>query len=597
MHLRHAVGSALLALASGCAPGAALFGGSSAGERYGDRPLTFDLERPEVPSETLPDPLLGVLAEEVERSMGTLASLPDPRPYFVSYLVTDGRSASIRASFGGILSSEDERKRTLDVDVRVGSPEFDNTHPARGSDLLVRSDLDYPSWQLPLDSQPGMLERTLWVALDTQYRRAVEEYIKVKGNVRVRAETGAASDDFSQEPPLEFVQKPQRLEFDREALTEKLREYSALFRDEPDIYTSSVSFQAEEVTRYLANSEGSRVQLSRTQARIVIGASTRSADGMDLQRYEIVDLGLEPGLPEDPEIREAVAEVIRDVRALRDAPQATPYVGPAILEGEAAGVFAHEVLGHRLEGHRQKSDDEGRTFATKVGEPVLPEFIDIYDDPTIAAINGTLLNGYYPVDDEAVRSQRASLIQEGVLTGFLMSRSPTERFERSNGHGRRQAGYPLVARQGNLVVHPKRTVPAGRLKELLIDEIKRQGKPYGLRFSVVDGGFTNTSRFGVQAFRVNPVLVYRVFPDGREELVRGVSIDGTPLAALSQIIAAGDDVRIFNGVCGAESGSVPVSAVSPSLLLRRVEISGVVSMRNRVPLLTAPVPVSDANTP
>ena len=555
--------------------------------------------RPETGAGT-PSPLLELLAQETSRAMSELSSAGDPPVYFVAYQVTDRRAVSIQASFGGLRGSEDGRTRTLDVDVRVGTPAFDNTHPARGSDLLVRSSFDHPSWQLPLEDDPAMLLRTLWVGLDTQYRRAVEEFVKIRGNITMRAQSERSEADFTQEPPLVFAQEPQALEVDRAFWEAKVREYSALFREDPAAFTSTVQLRAEETTRFLVNSEGSRVQVSRTHARLSIFATTRSEDGMDLQRYEDVELSLDPSLPEDAEIRRRIASVLADVRALRNAPQATPFVGPAILEGTAAGVFAHEVLGHRVEGHRQKSDDEGQTFAAKVGERVMPRFIDIYDDPGIASLNGTLLNGYYAVDDEAVRPRRSSIIDGGVLRGFLLSRSPIDGFDRSNGHGRRQEGFDVVARQGNLIVHPRTVVPAARLRQLLQREIRRQGKPYGLRFAVVEGGYTNTSRSGIQAFRVSPVMVYKVFPDGREELIRGASIDGTPLASLSQILAAGDDVRVFNGFCGAESGSVPVSAVSPSLLLARVEISGVSSTRSRQPVLPPPpagIPSGDRRSP
>ncbi len=280
--------------------------------------------------------------------------------------------------------------------------------------------------------------------------------------------------------------------------------------------------------------------------------------------------------------------VINDLIALRKAPLADPYVGPAILEGRAAGVYFHEIFGHRVEGHRQKGHVEGQTFAKQVGKEVLPTFIDVYDDPTIAGLAGVELNGFYRVDDEAVVSQRASLVEGGVLKGFLMSRSPARGFNHSNGHGRRQAGRPVVARQGNLIVHPRRVTTPEALKERLLLEVKRQGKPYGLRFTVVEGGFTNTSRHGAQFFKVKPVMVYKIFPDGHEELVRGADIEGTPLTSISKVQLAANDMVVFNGYCGAESGMVPVSAASPSLLVSTVEIARRMTGKERPPILPAP---------
>jgi predicted Zn-dependent protease len=252
-------------------------------------------------------------------------------------------------------------------------------------------------------------------------------------------------------------------------------------------------------------------------------------------------------------------------------------------------VFFHEIFGHRVEGHRQKNEDEGQTFAKKIGEPIMPGFISVYDDPTLTRIGDVDLNGFYRFDDEGVPAQRAPLVEGGVLKGFLLSRSPTRGFKQSNGHGRRQEGRTVVSRQGNLVVEPKVAVPVAELRRRLREEARRQGKPYGLLFRDISGGFTNTARGGPQAFKVLPILVYRVWVDGRpDELVRGVDLVGTPLAALSRIIASADDYQTFNGYCGAESGFVPVSATSPSLLVEQIEIERRDKGSDKPPVLPAP---------
>jgi predicted Zn-dependent protease len=281
--------------------------------------------------------------------------------------------------------------------------------------------------------------------------------------------------------------------------------------------------------------------------------------------------------------------MITDLKALRRAPLADPFIGPAILEGRAAGVFFHEIFGHRVEGHRQKNEEEGQTFAKKIGEPIMPPFINVYDDPTLSRIGDVDLNGFYQFDDEGVVAQRANLVEGGVLKGFLLSRSPTRGFDHSNGHGRRQEGRTVVSRQGNLVVEPKVAVPVTELRRRLREEAKRQGKPYGLLFRDISGGFTNTARGGPQAFKVLPIIVYRVWVDGRsDELVRGADLVGTPLSALSRIMAAGDDYQTFNGYCGAESGFVPVSATSPSLLVQQIEIERRDKGNDKPPILAAP---------
>jgi predicted Zn-dependent protease len=224
-----------------------------------------------------------------------------------------------------------------------------------------------------------------------------------------------------------------------------------------------------------------------------------------------------------------------------------------------------------------------------VGQAILPSFLSVYDDPTLTKWGDVDLAGSYPYDDEGVVASRASLVDKGVLRGFLMSRSPIKGFEHSNGHGRRQPGNAVVARQGNLIVEASRSVSYDDLRAQLVAEVKRQNKPFGLVFDDISGGFTFTGRSTPNAFTVKPVTVWRVFADGRpDELVRGVDMIGTPLTTFSRILAASDRTEVFNGVCGAESGWVPVSAVAPDLLISEVEVQRKEKENDRPPLLQAP---------
>jgi len=219
----------------------------------------------------------------------------------------------------------------------------------------------------------------------------------------------------------------------------------------------------------------------------------------------------------------------------------------------------------------------------------LPDFLSVVFDPTRKSVGSVDLNGSYSYDDEGVKARPLTLVENGVLKTFLMSRTPVKGFEHSNGHGRRQAGLEVVSRQSNLLVESKKQVSDTQLRSLLIDEIKRQNKPYGLFFQEVTGGYTSTQRRGLQAFTVIPLIVYKVYPDGRpDELVRGVDIVGTPLASFAKILATSNTVEVFNGYCGAESGSVPVSAVSPALLVSEIEVQKKSHSQDRPPFLPRP---------
>jgi TldD protein len=323
--------------------------------------------------------------------------------------------------------------------------------------------------------------------------------------------------------------------------------------------------------------------------RVCVSVGATAADGDELSIDRILSYRSVEQLPDEATLLD-LADQARDLLVAQlDAPRGEPYSGPVLLDGRAAAVFFHEVLGHRVEGHRMKLDDEGKTFLEYVGRPILPDFIDIYDDPTLDALAGEQLNGFYAYDDEGVPAQRAVIVDDGVFQGFLMSRSPLPDFPHTNGHGRRSTGKAPSSRMGNTIVQASQTVPREKLREMLKAEVRKQGLEYGLYIEEIAGGFTMTGRVLPNAFNVRAITSWKVYADGRpDELIRGVDLVGTPLVAFGNIVAAGDDQGVFNGTCGAGSGWVPVSAVSPTLLLREVELQLKEKGEDRPPLLPKP---------
>jgi TldD protein len=537
--------------------------------------------------EPLPDdPALTAAQAEIDRAMEALSDEDEP-PYHLSVGIVDTLSVRIASSNGALATSREDRYRVADVDVRVGRPELDNTHKIRDASWFSEEMRD--QIRLPLDGDPAVTQRLLWKAIDERYQGAVRRLSKVKGNESVKVERDDRSPDFSQVEAVQDVRMPQHASVDVEAWEAVTREVSRVFLAHPDVLDSHVELVAEEQLLMFASSEGHLIQHPRARYRVSLYATTVAPDGMQLEVYDYVDASTMEGLPGLEELLVRAEASAARLKALREAPLLEPYTGPALLEGRAAGVFFHEVFGHRMEGHRQKDEDEGQTFTDMVGEPILPAFLDVYDDPTLRVYAGTDLNGTYPYDDEGVPSQRVDLVVEGVLQSFLTSRMPIESVPVSNGHGRRQPGNAVVARQGNLIVEASETVTHDQLREQLIQQVVAQGKPYGLIVEDITGGFTLTGRVVPNSFNVRPVAVWKVYPDGRaDELVRGGDLIGTPLTTFSRILAAGDDPQVFNGVCGAESGWVPVSAVSPSLLVEEVEIQRKEKSNDRPPLLPAP---------
>ena len=526
--------------------------------------------------------LLSTMQAELDRAKTSLAK-SDPAPYFISYEVYDQRNMTVAGTYGTIVTSAMGNHRWADVTMRVGSPSMDNTHNEN-------RDSGITSGALPLADDRDAIARTLWELTDREYRRATPAYAKVMTNKSVDAVEEDKSPDFSQENAQAHLETPPTpIAFNQKEWEEKIRKYSALFRKYPEIYSSNVTLQVEQSTSYFVSSEGSKVETPGLMARLVIEANTRADDGMDLVRVETFESTKADGLPSEKELAAKEEKMAADLKALRAAPLAEPFDGPALLSGRAAAVFFHEVLGHRLEGHRQRGDTEGQTFTKKVNQPVLPTFLSVYDDPTLGTINGVPLSGTYSHDDEGVPSQRVPLIEDGILKNFLMSRMPITNFSKSNGHGRHQAGFMPTGRQGNLIVQSTKTVKASEMRAQLIEEVKNEGKPYGLYFEDVQGGFTLTTRELPQAFQVLPVIVWRIYPDGRpDQLVRGVDIVGTPLASLNRILLTGDKTEVFNGICGAESGSVPVSASAPAMLFSEMEVQKRSASRERPPILPAP---------
>jgi TldD protein len=375
---------------------------------------------------------------------------------------------------------------------------------------------------------------------------------------------------------------------DRKLWEDKTRKYTAPFHKYGDLFNATATFVADQEARWFVSSDGSMIQTSTTYYRLFIEATSKAADGMELPRYESFAALTPQGLPDDAAVLKAVDKMIADLKALRDAPIVDPFTGPAILSGRATAVFFHEVFGHRIEGHRQKNESEGQTFKKMVGQPVLPTFLSVDFDPTLKRYGGVDLVGSYTFDDEGVRARPVVAVKDGILENFLMGRSPIEGFPKSNGHGRAQAGFAPVARQSNLIIVNSKPVPREQLKKLLIAQIKQQNKPFGLLFDDIQGGFTLTGRSIPNAFNVLPVMVYRIYPDGREELVRGVDLVGTPLTVFSKILAADDEKAIFNGICGAESGQVPVSASGPAILISQIEVQKKAKSQERPPILPAP---------
>ncbi len=551
-----------------------------------------------------PDPRVVVqdaMAAELDRSMARLKLKGFEAPYFVAYTVRDYDTVDVMAKNGALFLDNHTRNRQAYVEVRVGDYQFDNTSDVTPTnDLGPMNDEVYePGAEVPIDDDAEALRGALWLLTDSKYKAALSTLNQRRG---VRATTVVEDENLPAFARVDTAPKaidpPRPLVVDRAAWARRLRVASAIMKRHPDVFDSSVRFQVTREVRHLVTSEGARLVTERTIYGLHLQGVTRANDGIVLDHAKSFYGASEAELPDDAALAAAVERLGSDLDALKRAPVLDPYTGPAILMEEATGVLFHEVIGHRLEGERLADDNEGQTFKGQIGQAVIPRFLDVVDDPTQSRLGATSLNGHYAFDDEAVAARPVTLIEGGVLRTYLTSRKPVLGATRSNGHGRAEGTSDPMARMGNTIVRSSHQVPYAKLKQMLVEEVRRQGKPFGLIIRDITGGSTNTASYGYQAFKGTPRLVFKVDArTGAETLVRGVEMVGTPLTSINKIVATSDHVGVFNGFCGAESGFVPVSTIAPAVLLTEIELQRAQRTRQKQTVLPPPWADPAAATP
>ena len=540
------------------------------------------------------DRLLQLMKRELAYSMEQLKK-QESVPYYMNLRAMDDRTITVVSSFGAVTTSNENRMRTLVPQVRLGSPDLDNFKYNMQGGMAGPNAQGARGVVLPLDDDAtDAIREAIWRETLKRYEFARNMYDQAK----TRATVSVADEDkapcFSDAPMERYYEAPlaagrQKMDIKR-AWEQRLNEVSAVFKTCPELSEGSASFSFQVLRTYFVNSEGSVVVQNRIATRVMLMASLKAADGMELPLNRDYFAYTPDDLPDNDRMIADARDMIKRLLALRDAPVADPYTGPAILSGPASGVFFHEIFGHRLEGHRLKSG--GQTFKKMVGEQVLPVEFQVYCAPLLERYADTDLYGHYVYDDEGVKARRVDNVVNGVLKEFLMSRVPLDGFPSSNGHGRTSGGGDPVSRQSNLIIETTHPYTEDELRAMLVAEAQKQGKEYGYYFQTVTSGFTYTGEGGsLNSFNVTPLEVFRVFVDGRpDELVRGVDMIGTPLSMFSNITAAGDEPSVFTGVCGAESGWVPVTASSPMIFVSQIETQRRAQARDIAPILPSPQP-------
>lgn len=522
------------------------------------------------------DQIFQTMKTELDRNFTILKSETVPA-YYIYLRLDEMQSQSCTGRLGRLQEgmSTNSPRHILSSMIRVGSPELDNTHEIRESGYGTYRNMRVEAQTVPVDNNPQALKKAIWLQLDNSYKGNVQALEQVKANMAVKVEQEDKSADFSVEKAEKYYEDPisfENIKADFKEWERKVRTYSAVFNKNKDVVDGIASFYVSLSREYILDTDGREIAQNRLTYNLILAAEALADDGMQLPLSKTWFAYSLDQLPSDEEVLSAAESISNNLTALKKAPVVESFTGPAILSSEAAGVFFHEIFGHRVEGSRLKQETDAQTFKKKIGENVLPEHISVTFDPTLKFYKNFPLNGYYLYDDEGVKAQRVEVVKDGILKNFLMCRTPIEGFSKSNGHGRAQVGAASVSRQSNMMVESSMHYTENELRELLKKEAKQQGKDYAYYFKEVSGGFTTTGRYSPNSFNVTPLLVYRIYTDNRpDELVRGVDLVGTPLAMFSQIEACGKDYNVFNGVCGAESGGVPVSCIAPALFVKRIE--------------------------
>ncbi len=506
--------------------------------------------------------------------------------YFVGYEAWKESGMSFSVKMNADLSESSYSYTVAVCDLRVGNPQLDSTHEIKSDDYYDNSK---ELFQVQLPQDYYALKTQLWFLTDQTLKRSIERYTKVIANKNITAEEEDKSGDFIYEVEISTFYKTENDEFfDKEKVKDVIKNLGSEMRKYRFLIDGAIYFNYTNRTRYIVNSQGTSVVEGGFKYILRWDLYSRSPDGTDISAYKSYYFKRISQMPDFETLKKDFSQSISIVEKQLNAENLPPYTGPAILKNKAAAVFWHEIFGHRVEGHRQKGEKEGLTFADKLNKQIMPDFISIYDNPTAEYYSGKFLNGHYLYDDEGVKAVNTVLVENGVLKNFLMQRVPVRGITISNGHGRRSSGYMSVARQGNLIVEFKNPVSWQELEKKLLKLIKESGKPYGLIINDIEGGYTYTQRTMPQSYTVLVKDAVMVYPDGKKLPVKGLNMIGTPLQTFSKIVAASNDYDVFNGICGAESGWVDVSAVSGSLLFSEIETQRVVKSNKKPPLLPPP---------
>jgi len=541
------------------------------------------------------DVILRAMKDELARSR-QLRIVSLDAPYFIEYRVEDTVSTSIVATMGALVGSSETMHRIPKVRVRVGDYAFDNADHIF-SDAYTGS--RYDPDQMSTDNDYTALRQVLWLATDRAYKTAEEAIARKRATLKNINLTDQLP-DFSKAPAETALQPIRRQPVNQAFWKDRVVKLSAIFSSYPQIAWSTVELQASQSTNYLLNSEGTALRTPEDAAFIRIRAYGFTPEGAEVRDGDEILAFDVNGLPPDAEIRRRATAVADDLTALTKAPRGEAYTGPVIFESQAAAQLFGQLLGDNLKVTRKPVADGQRRIPytpseleNRMGARILPDFMDIVDDPTQSEWRGHTLLGSYQYDIEGVRARPLTLVEKGTLKSFLLTRTPVAKgMDGSNGRARMTGRFGTQSPGfGNLFVRANETVPLAELKKKLIGMCQQRNKPYGILIRKMDfpstGSFEELRRMagggqGIGAIHLVsvPLLMYRVYPDGKEELIRGLRFRGLNTRAFKDIVAASNESYEFDftdsnaplALVGAGSYTATASVIAPGVLFDELEL-------------------------
>jgi predicted Zn-dependent protease len=511
------------------------------------------------------DALLEALLTELDRSKAQLKIDQVQAPYYIEYRVNDVDDYDAEAAFGALRESQRVRLRILRVVVRVGDYKQDSYFGQGMGETNI----------LPLDNDPIALRHQIWLTTDEAYKAAGQALAEKQAEMKRFSADPNPVDDFSKETVVTALDPIVSLKIDQSAWNKTLEDMTNLYRQYPEIQSVSASARFSAVNEYFVDSEGTVTRNGKTTYNLQLNSSAQAEDGMRLSRNPYWMVGRPDELPSRDKLLGDVKQALETVAALRKAPIVEEeYRGPVLFAPDAADDVIASLVGSNVVGRKPQPGKPNRTigaFATSYKTRVLPGFLTIVDDPTLKDFQGHSLVGSYDVDNEGVKAKTVNVIENGMLNNYLLGRQPVRDFPASNGHGRAAPGSFPSPSLGVLLLKSAEAQSPDELKKKILQMVSEQGKPYAYRVDTLGPGNS-------------PRLLYRVYADGHEELVRGAVFNELDVRALrSNLIAVGNDPLVSN-----RSGGVPTTIICPSLLFDELEVKRADTSKDKLPEYPAP---------